>query len=318
MTDGEIKQTEAQIRKALFKYSTGRLNESDIRDETQKILLGLFSDSQKLASIRNLQAYIEIAAKNGVINFLDKKKRQKTDQLEDGTLLPAEVLESEPDPCQTSVLRLLEDCFPEKYDFIQKSVDYVTMLYFLKDEQPRGEFAFVPVIKSINALQKAKEVVDGFRVDVAGPGVHPGRVVNGLFYWRNGEGISRRLSSEIKRLERERHRYFSDEALRGLPQFSDFVLDSIPRLRADPIMLLLRVLYKKFRIGSGKYGARDMIRKIILELKLREAGRGCDIFKSVSEKTNFETLRKKIYKKTANPFYDKIADHIINVCGPSI
>jgi hypothetical protein len=99
------------------------------------------------------------------------------------------------------------------------------------------------------------------------------------------------------------------------------VLDAIPKLRADPIMLVLRVFYKKFKIGSGKYGARGEIRKIILDLKKgedRSKVRTADIFASISEKTNFETFRRKIYRKSVDPFYDKVADWICEVCSPAV
>jgi len=157
-----------------------------------------------------------------------------------------------------------------------------------------------------------------------------------FFYEKEGASISGRLEREIKALKLARNNELTgpgtspeDQAEwlirideRGEAQFldiqlSDFVLDSISKLRADPIMLVLRVLYKMFKIGSGKYGARKGIRGLILELKTKYRDSKWDyrLFRTVSAKTDFETLRKKIYKKTADPFYDRLADEIYSSCS---
>ncbi len=92
----------------------------------------------------------------------------------------------------------------------------------------------------------------------------------------------------------------------------EFVAASLTKLRAEPLMLLLRVCYKLFRIGSGKYAARDRIWKLVLELKAaRGNSKQAFIFESATETTNFETLRKKLYRKSKDRMYDQLADRIV-------
>jgi len=108
---------------------------------------------------------------------------------------------------------------------------------------------------------------------------------------------------------------FFSSHLRDITELDDWIIDSIPKLRADPAMLILRVLYKMCRIGTGKYGSRKVVRSIILELKNQKKGTSQEsLFNSISQKTNFETLRKKLYQKGASAIYDKLATHIYSRC----
>jgi hypothetical protein len=309
----------------------GELDDAELKSITQEILKEMLA---KRGKIKNPSAYVGRAAHNRVINFLKKRTRQSagvkkvpswiprgyhrpaTEDEPEGELEavdPASELERgrprlpeipvEDGAVADSILRLLEVRYPEKYVFVNKSVKLIDFLYRLALTRDHPNIRMLLCAdRTLNILNEAKREID----DMMRPGWNtPKNFGVWKFNERWGVEISRWLQDEISAL------FMGIENTRGLPRavgLPTFVIDALPKLRADPIMLLLRVLYKTFKMGpGGKYGARKMIRKIILELKLREAGGVCDIFKSVSEKTNFETLRKKIYKKTPDPFYDKLA-----------
>jgi len=148
---------------------------------------------------------------------------------------------------------------------------------------------------------------------------------DGLFYSDTAKAIVKKLEVEIEKLKEKRAELLNGPA--GLMFFfarplkpeeidlNDFVLDSIPRLRADPAMLLFRIVYKMFRKGGGRYGNRKAAIRAILELKTRKKDTLQEfVFASITADTNFETLRKKFYLKSKDPFYDQLADAIIAAC----
>ncbi len=332
----EFTELETRVRAALRKYSKGRLAQEDIEDEALEILRPLLA-----GTVKHVPTYIDRAAKNRVINFLNDSKRKEAVSLEEVAEPVAEspeedfeeARESELKAAKTPELQFIEQKYPQEYAQVRKAVDYVTFLYCLKVTRPGWAWDFIPVSKTINALLGAKDMIDGWRIDTIEPGVGltaaRAQVRDGEFYWRYGERLSGFLGDEIEKLELERRGPW------GSSRFSNFVLDSIPKLRADPIMLLLKVLYKIFRVGSGKHGTHDKIKQIILELKreqdeapiqeidrqlieaLGSVGPSFDLFGSVSADTNFETLRRKTYRKGSGLLYERLAEEIFEACQDS-
>ena len=248
--------------------------------------------------------YINRAARNRVINILNKRKRQTVAQINNAKETPTEseggildeteteIQEETPNsglnPTKDSILHFLECNHLDRYNFIQKSVNFIDRLYRVSLMRDNPNISMLLCLdRAVNTLSEAKHDIDNMMFR-SGPDNF------GIQKFRRGWGvnISRWLQDEIAIL------WSGRDSIRGLPLavgFPNFVIDALPKLKADPIMLLLRVLYKIFKVGSGKQGVRDMIKKIILELKSRETT--TELFKSVTESTNFETLRKKIYRK---------------------
>jgi hypothetical protein len=148
---------------------------------------------------------------------------------------------------------------------------------------------------------------------------------DGLFYSGTAKAIIKKLEVKIEKLKERRAELLNGPAglmfyyARPLKaeeiELNDFVLDSIPRLRADPAMLLFRIVYKMFRKGGGRYGNRKAAIRAILELKTRKKDTLQEfVFASITADTNFETFRKKFYLKSKDPFYDQLADAIIAAC----
>ena len=288
---------------ALHKYAKGRIDDAILEDEASEILSGAFARAAHLAKIESLSAFIYRAAHNRVINLLKNKQRRMTDQIAEGTDL------AEPAAKAESILDFFRDARPKEYDFIIRATELVDWLYRVSLARDNPNIAYLLCVeRTFNVLWAAKKEIDNLR-DPDNFGVHK------FFYDGRGNHISRWLQDETDIL------WAGRESIKGLPHalgFPNFVIDAIPKLRADPVMLILRVFYKKFRVGSGKHKARELIEKIIRELGEQEAAskrRRTDIFGSVLEGTNFETLRKKIYReKSADPFYGKVADWICEVC----
>jgi hypothetical protein len=111
------------------------------------------------------------------------------------------------------------------------------------------------------------------------------------------------------------HRDLSSYYLKDIVDLDDWVIGLIPRLRADPSMLFLRVFYRIFRIKAGRYSARRKVGEILSEFA--ENNRKTylqDIFQKINKNTNFEILRKKLYQRGTRSIYYRLADYIYSRC----
>ncbi len=312
----------------VIKQAVKRLHASDEdRDELANDILLAFASGQ--VKEKDQERYIKSAIKKRSIN-LTKRPKHRTVLLqknspswvprgvqvrdETGELIHDAVDESsEPEHGRSRIPgTLIEEAEAAesaraKQEFIRKSVRLVDLLYRISLSRDNPNVTTLLCLqRTMNALSGAKHEIDSLYFQYDNFGFRK-------FLISHGTRISRWLQDEIASL------WSRSDSIKGLARmyrFPDFVLDAIPKLRADPIMLVLRLFYKNFKIGSGRYAARAEIREIILELKKSKAGR-TDIFDSVSESTNFETLRKKIYRKASDPFYDRIAEWICEVCRPA-
>jgi len=306
LTDKTLDKARRAALAALGKYSKGRLDTATLEDEAQELLVRILESPPE-----NLGAYIDRAARNRVINLLAKSARRKTDQLdgdpgaEDETRVAAEM----------SALQLLETERPEDYLFILKSIRLIDFLYRVSLAGNPANFTLVLCIdRALDALTQAKSKIDNIYSRFP-----PKDFGLTKFHKSEGVRIGLHLQGDIDQLLSTRE---SIKGMRHIRRLPEFALDAIDKLRADPAMLLLRVLYKRFKIGSGRYGAREFIRKIILELRRREAELGPNgeigqVLGSITEKTKFETLRKKIYRKGQDGLYDRLADFICEACSES-
>jgi phage-related protein len=150
-----------------------------------------------------------------------------------------------------------------------------------------------------------------------------------LYGFMDGPALINRLESEIEKLAADWQRIvrgvkyggaFVPGCLRGV-LLSDLALDSIPRLREEPLMLLLRVLYRIFKKRTtGRYKAQKTIGEILRELDNRKGIKQNTMSRALyelyfdSSSVNLDTLRKKTYKRGRRDFYDRLADHIYAAC----
>ena len=146
-----------------------------------------------------------------------------------------------------------------------------------------------------------------------------------FFYEDTGRAISNDLGCQISKLKQgmpaslsgpgTSPRHFFSRHLTEVAELDDWIIEAIPRLRADPSMLILRILYRIFKIGGGKYRARSDIKEILLGLaKKNKKTYLKHVFAKIDENTNFETLRGKLYQKGARDLYDRLADYIYTHC----
>jgi len=262
----------------------------------------------------------------------------------------------------------------EAWSNLEKSIEYVALLYFLKRNRTAAEHEIFPYVRSINALKEARAKIDALarplptkvmislwkrcrKVRPLPPGVpdnFPVRVktspLDGMevlrrsyetirpypkqledfnrdffFYEDTGRAISNDLGCQISKLKQgmpaslsgpgTSPRHFFSRHLTEVAELDDWIIEAIPRLRADPSMLILRILYRIFKIGGGKYRARSDIKEILLGLaKKNKKTYLKHVFAKIDENTNFETLRGKLYQKGARDLYDRLADYIYTHC----
>lgn len=291
------------VQSNLRKYAKGRIRKEDLEDAEQEILGSILTRRPARAAIENMSAYISRAARNQVMNALEKERRRATDQAE------SELDHEAPAQKPSSILAILEQKHPQDLEFVERAVQLVDLLYRISLTRDNPNVTLLLCLdRTINALSVAAQDIENLKSsDLSGFGVIK-------FSSAYGNRIVRYLRDQTEILSMAR------AGIEKLPysfRFPTFVLDAIPKLRADPVMLIIRVLYKKFKVGSGKHGTREMIGRLILELREREARariKRSDIFSSVSEDTNFETLRKKVYKKSTDPLYDELATWICETC----
>jgi hypothetical protein len=272
--------------------------------------------------IEHPKTYWSNAIKNRIRNILRQRAQRKTRQIDNSEVRGLEsALASGKQKRlpEKSALDLLAEDHPEKLKVIERCVVCISELYRLKKESNLAKNLVIPFNAHINILIKAKAEIDKLRAPAPLPPiVSLDEVRDWVYYRKNGKNSSRRLEKEAHKLDQRRSQILATKGFQDAPLLSDFILASIPRLRANPAMLLLRIFYKMFRIGSRKYGDRKLVRKIMLELKTQKMGTLYEpLFDSITEATNFETLRKKIYWKAKHPFYDRLASEIYSLCSES-
>lgn len=369
-------------------YYAGRKginNQEVIKDLIQDVFVALLKQFQNQdKQIKFLPTYIARAAENHVRNYLKKLSRQPTEQIDNidkiKNLDNRNATEDQFDDKETvskSILQRQKEEDPDRYKSIEKSIEYVALLYFLKRNLSAANEYILPYVRSMNALKEAKAKIDALARplpikiiktlfkklrkmhpmpnDFPDPSSELALLLNMKplsatemirrcyetikpypkelddfnrnysFYVDIGWKISKSLEDQIGELHNivalefsgpgTSPKDFFSSHLRDITELDDWIIDSIPKLRADPAMLILRVLYKMCRIGTGKYGSRKVVRSIILELKNQKKGTSQEsLFNSISQKTNFETLRKKLYQKGGRAIYDKLAEHIYSRC----
>jgi DNA-directed RNA polymerase specialized sigma24 family protein len=273
MNDKDILSATVQARKSLRKYAKGRVNEEAIEDLTQDILIGILNTEKEKGLIKNLLGYVDRAARNQIINVLNKEHRRNA-----------------PRTYQRFPRQDLDD-------FGRKAAYYVRLLYKFKAGRFKKNVSFLLhldlAIRTLEAaINKLAEPISSGHADRGGR----------EFWTSYGIELSISLQDELNKLWGLRDIF---KGMKSAYPFPAFVIETLPKLKADQIMLLLRVLYKKFKIRSGKYADRKLIRRSIEKLSPKVA---------LNEK-HFETLRRKIYKKTTNPLYDRIAEWICDVAS---
>lgn len=320
MNDKEYGQTIAHFRKSARYYAQNKLDIAEIEDVASEAMWRFIEKKHK--GIQHPKTYWDKAIKNKITNILRQRAQRKTDQIdnsEKGGLESALASGKQKRLPEKSALDLLAEDHPEKLRVIERCVECISEIYRLKKESQRGRYNVVPFDASINILLRARAEIEKFGTLPALPAtVGWEKLRDWTYYHVWGDEVSRELQTQVDKLDKQRSHFLSTRGIQDPPLLSDSILEAIPRLRANPAMLLLRVFYKMFRIGSGKYGARKEVRKIMLELKIQKKGTVHEpLFASITEATNFETLRKKIYWKAKHPFYDRLAGEIYSLCSES-
>jgi len=369
-------------------YYAGRKginNQEVIKDLIQDVFVALLKQFQNQdKQIKFLPTYIARAAENHVRNYLKKLSRQPTEQIDNidkiKNLDNRNATEDQFDDKETvskSILQRQKEEDPDRYKSIEKSIEYVALLYFLKRNLSAANEYILPYVRSMNALKEAKAKIDALArplpikviktlfkklrkmhpmpSDFPDPSSELALLLNMKplsatemirrcyetirpypkelndfnrnysFYVDGGWKISKSLEDQIGELQNvvafelsgpgTSPLHFYSRHLGDIAQLEDWIIDSIPRLRADPSMLLLRVFYRIFKIRAGRYSARSKIGEFLLELAEKNRKTYLmDIFQKINRKTNFETLRKKLYQKGGRAIYDKLAEHIYSRC----